>query len=102
MDLGQLAHHHDRPIAKNFDELEQRSLEALRGFEDDQRETNRRGSANKPNPRSSFSRQEPEHDKWTIDQPRSAHGCRQGGGTRNRRHPIPSSERSGHEIRPWV
>jgi len=83
MDLGQLAQHHHWPIAKNLDELSQRTLESLRGLEDDERVTGGRGSGNQSQSHSSLSGQETEHEKWTIDQPRSAHGSRKGGGSGN-------------------
>jgi len=76
VDLGQFAQHDRGPIAENLDELLQRTLQTLGGFEDDERDTGGRRTGNQAQPLSSLSGQESEHEKWTIDQPRSAHGSR--------------------------
>jgi len=46
MDLGQLAQHHRWPVAEDLHELAQRSLQALRGFENDERDPGGRGTGN--------------------------------------------------------
>src|SRR5215207_8677872 len=102
MDLGELAQHHQWAIAKNLCELPQSPFQALRGFEDDERKTGGRGTGNEPQPLTSLSGQETEHEKWAVNQSRSAHRSSERGWTWNRRDPISCGESGGHQIRPGV
>jgi hypothetical protein len=68
MNFRQLAQNHGTSVAKSLRQLLQCEPQAPRGFEYDEREASRRGTANQPQTLSSHSGQESKRQKGTVDQ----------------------------------